>query len=293
MEDKFKFENNNSFTLVLIKPNSIEHLDWLDSNYTINISQLDIYENLSCTSDNFIDLMHEKLLIAKYNQHENVEVTTQVINESFNYIYEILYVESLTSKDNDINEVATLLNTNGENIYGNAILMKTYLPSLSKNNLIVDCVQNNIKDILYTRANTNIVIYDGEWNNLEIKGNLEDFAKTFFDDTFHRCEIPFLLHNINIWYEICDGCSKDICGKVLEKPIYKCIWFTMVNDEFRGNLTLDEVNKIIKISNVFDFPFTPKSEWIEDETDEINRKVIKNKYRILDLAYQELICQSN
>lgn len=291
MEDKFKFENNNTFNLILINPNTIENLDWLDSNYAANISQLDFYEVIIATPDNFIDLIHEKLLIAKYDK--DIEVTTQVINETANYIFEILYVENLTDKDNDINEVATLLNTNGEKIYGNAILMKTYLPSLSKTNLIVDCFQNNIKDILYSRVNTNIVIYDGEWNNLEVKGNLEDFAKTFFDDTFYRCEIPFLLHNINIWYEVCDGCSKDICGKVLEKPIYKCFWFTMINDEFRGNLTFDEVNKIIKISNVLDFPFTPKTEWVEDETDEINRKVIKNKYKILDLAYHELICKPN
>tara|TARA_B110000971_G_C19920432_1_gene458910 strand:+ start:27 stop:902 length:876 start_codon:yes stop_codon:yes gene_type:complete len=291
MEEKFKFENNSNFTLVLIKPKSIDNLDWLDSNYTTNISQLDIYENLIATSDNFINLMHEKLLIERYDR--NVEVTTQVITETIDYIFEILYVEGLTNNDNDINDVATLLNTNGEKVYGNAVLMKTYLPSLSKTNLIVDCSQNDIKNILYSRVNTNIVVYDGEWYNSEVSGNLEDFAKTFFDDTFNRCEISFLLHNINIWYENCDGCSKTICGKILEKPIYKCFWFTMINDEFRGNLTLNEVNKIIKISNVFDFPFTPKPEWIEDETDEINRTVIKNKYKILDLAYQKLICQTN
>ena len=83
----------------MIKPNSIEHLDWLDSNYATNVSQLDIYEIISGTPDNFIDLIHEKLLIAKYDQNENVEVTTQVINETTNYIFEILYVESLTNKE--------------------------------------------------------------------------------------------------------------------------------------------------------------------------------------------------
>jgi hypothetical protein len=63
----------------------------------------------------------------------------------------------------------------------------------------------------------------------------------------------------------------------------------MINDEFRGNLYLDEVNKIIKISNVLDFPFSVNPEWIKEEKDEIDRDVIKNKYKVLNLAYSELI----
>ena len=37
-----------------------------------------------------------------------------------------------------------------------------------------------------------------------------------------------------------------------------------------------------------DFPFNAKKEWLDDEKDEFSRKVIKNKYKILDLAYNEL-----
>jgi len=294
MDEKLKFENIDNFNIVLIKTNTIENLDWLDLNYPYNISKLDIYENLLANSDNFINIISDNLLISKYDKVSNLEVTTQIINEQSNYIFEILYVENLTENENKINEVASLLNTNGEKIYGNAILMKTYLPSLSKSNLIIDCFQNDIKDLLYSRVNTNIVIYDNnEWSNKEVKGSLDEFAKIFFEDTYYKCELPFLMHNINIWYEVCDGCSKNTCGKILEKPIYKCLWFTMINDDFRGNLFLDEVDKIIKISNILTFPFTSKKEWIDEETDEINRKVIKNKYRVLDLAYNELICNTN
>jgi hypothetical protein len=46
----------------------------------------------------------------------------------------------------------------------------------------------NINLILDNRANTKIVIYDGEWSNVSIKGNIEDYAKTFFDEPKHnRC----------------------------------------------------------------------------------------------------------
>jgi hypothetical protein len=290
MEDKFKFENKNEFNIILIKPCIIDNLDWNDLKYSDNISNLDIYEDISCNSENFIDIIYEKLLISKYDNN-NLEVNTQIINELPNFIYELLYIENFS--ENEFNGVATLLNTNGEKIYGNAILMKTFLPSLSNSILIVDSNNKNIKDILDSRVNINIVIYENdEWYNKKIKGNFEDFTKTFFEDRFYKCEISFLLHNINIWYEICDGCSKNTCGNILEKPIYKCFWFTKINDEIYGNLLLDEVKKIIKISNVLNAPFLAKPEWITDEIDEIKRKIIKNKYKILDLAYNELICNT-
>ncbi len=66
----------------------------------------------------------------------------------------------------------------------------------------------------------------------------------------------------------------------------------MITDEYRGSIYLDEVKKIINISNIMNFPFNPKSEWLNNEKDEFSRKVIKNKYKILDLAYHEY-CQKN
>jgi len=166
--------------------------------------------------------------------------------------------------------------------------MKTLLPSSSDETILCNSEKINIKEILDNRVKTNAVIYDGEWSNTIIKGNIDDFAKSFFDEEYKKFESSFLLHNINIWYEPCDGCSTKTCGKILERPIYKCLWFTMITDEYRGSIYLDEVKKIIDISNKMDFPFNAKKEWLDDEKDEFSRKVIKNKYKILDLAYNEL-----
>jgi len=307
MNVQLKFENKNNFNILLIKPNKIDNLDWHDNNYTDNIIQLDIYENLICNSENFIEILTDKILLNKYKDKKNLEITTQLVAELPDYIYEILYIEELTKDndkdndkltindnkltivDNEFNNIGTLLNTNSMDLYGNVLLMKTYIPTLSNSIIINDCFKDDIKIILNRRINTNIVIYDDEWTELTVKGNLVDFANDFFDDTYCKLEIPFLLHNINIWYETCDGCATTTCGKILTKPIYKCIWFTMITDEYRGNINLFEVSKIIKISNVLDFPFTPKKEWIEDKIDEYGRKIIKNKYKILDQAYNELI----
>jgi len=283
-ENKLKFENKDDFQLILIKPCSINDLDFYSNTYTNDIIKIDTYENIICNSDNFIDTITDKLLISKYNSHKSIQVETQVISEIPNYIYELLYIQNITKENEPLNEIASLLNTNDEKIYGNAILMKTYIPSLSNSIVIVNCLLEHIKNILDSRINTNIVVYDCNWSDKIIKGPLEEFAEEFFDGKYLKLEIPFLMHNINIWYELCDGCSISLCGKILEKPIYKCFWFTMITDNYRGNLYLTEVNKIIKLSNKLEFPFNAKPEWLEDETDEYGRKIIKNKYKILDLV---------
>jgi len=288
MDNQLIFENENNFNIILIKTNTINHLDWFDENYTSHLTELNCYEIISVNKDNFLEIISENLNLEKFKEKKNLEVVTQVISEIPNYIYELIYIDELTDSEDTINDIATLLNTNTNKIYGNAIIMKTFIPSLSKSILITDITILNIKEILDNRVKTNAVIYDGEWSNTIIKGNIDDFAKSFFDEEYKKFESSFLLHNINIWYEPCDGCSTKTCGKILERPIYKCLWFTMITDEYRGSIYLDEVKKIIDISNKMDFPFNAKKEWLDDEKDEFSRKVIKNKYKILDLAYNEL-----
>jgi hypothetical protein len=288
MENQLIFENENAFNIILIKPHIINNLDWFHENYTDHLIELKCYEIISTNKNNFLEIISENLNLKKFKEKPNLEIVTQVISEIPNYIYEIIYIDKLTETEDTVNDIATLLNTNDSKIYGNAILIKTFIPSLSKSILITDITIFNIKEILDNRVKTNVVIYDGEWSNTIIKGNLDDFAKSFFDEEYKKFESTFLLHNINIWYEPCEGCSTKMCGKVLERPIYKCLWFTMITDEYRGSIYLDEVKKIIDISNKMDFPFNAKKEWLDEETDEFSRKVIKNKYKILNLAYHEL-----
>jgi hypothetical protein len=287
--EKFTFENTNIFNIILIEPCSIDNLNWSDPDYINKIMNMNIYKNLSANSDNFLDIVSDNLLILSYKDKEHIEVTTQLVAEFPNYIYEILYVKDLLATDGQFNSIGSLLNTNGDDIYGNVIIMKTYIPSLSKSIIIEDCLLINIKEILNNRNKTNIVIYDEKWSNETVSGSIDKYADDFFDDKYIKCEISFLQHNINIWYELCDGCSLTLCGMIIEKPIYKCLWFTKINDEYRGSLYLDEVQKIIKISNILPFPFNIKEEWIKDEVDEYKRNVIKNKYKTLDLVYHTLV----
>ena len=230
MNSQLKFENNDNFDIILIKSNNIDHLEWFNENYTSNIIELDCYETINANKDTFLEIVSNKLNLEKFKDKTDLEVTTQIISEIPNYIYELVYVNELTEKDDIINNIASLLNTNDNKVYGNAILMKTFIPSLSKSILIKNITISNIKDILDRRVKTNIVIYDGEWSNKIVSRNIEEFAKIFFDEEFKKFETPFLLHNINIWYEICDGCSTKICVKILERTIcrFLAVFFSTI-----------------------------------------------------------------
>jgi hypothetical protein len=58
----------------------------------------------------------------------------------------------------------------------------------------------------------------------------------------------------------------------------------MNTEKIRGNLTLNELNKIIDLSKKLN-NFDVDSELIKDEKDKFNRTIIKNKYRILEYVY--------
>lgn len=288
MEDTIIFENKDNFNVLLINPIDINNLDWKDINYINLIASLDIYNVIQTDPTTFSNVVYRNLINEKFIEKA---ATTQVIMECPDYIYELVYVEQLKESDAEINGVATLLNTNGEKIYGNALLLKTFISSDTNSMLLNNCDINDIKNILDKRVNISVVLYDGDWSEKVIFGNLntiEEFANEYFDDVYKKLECSFLLHNINIWYELCDGCSKTTCGNLLDKPIYKCIWFSKLTDNYLTSIHLDEVKRIINLSTKMEFPFSVKEEWTKDEVDEYNRKIIKNKYKILKIAENNL-----
>lgn len=289
---KLNFTTNNNFDILLIKHCNIETIEWKNSNYLNDLLNLDIYKIITTNSNNFLNDLAENLNVNEYNEFRNLQIYTQIIAEFPEYIYELMYFvcfnkqNKIIKDDTLINGVGTLLNLTEEKIQYNCILLKSFVPINKKNIETVNVEKNDIKLILENRVDTTIVIYDiDEWKEIKVCGNLEDFAKHFFDNTFKKLEIPFLMHNINIWYDdLKITNNNNICGSLIKNPIYKCIWFTMLTNEYRGSITLDEVNKIIKVSNKLDSPYQPKNEWIEDEFDENKKQIIKNKYRVLESA---------
>lgn len=284
-DNQIVMENVNNFKFLNILINDISSFNWLDPNYLDKLLKLDIYNIVTSSSDNFLnDIVKSLNFDDTINMNHMIE--TQVIAEFPEYIYEILYINNIKNDDKYKNDIGSLLMINGDKIYGNIIILKTYLPNDSI--LFIDSSKDDIKLILENRIKTKVVIYeDDTWTEKIIIGNIIDFAEEFFDDTYLKIEKPFLKHNINIWYEKSSTNKSNICGNILNIPIFKCIWFTMLTDEIRGNISLDEVTKIINLSYKLEYPYLVNPEWLIEEKDTYGRTKIKNKYKILEKAYHE------
>ena len=61
---------------------------------------------------------------------------------------------------------------------------------------------------------------------------------------------------------------------------------TYLTDDLFGNITLKEVKDIIFLSNFLE-EYKPDKELLKEEFDEFNRKIIKNKYRILNQTVEK------
>jgi hypothetical protein len=278
---------DTTFNCIVIKnPSSIKNLDWHNINYIDNIMNMDNFKEVPTNCNNFKEVLATELNINLF-KFSNIQVKTEIIAEEPYYLYEMLYVDLNDQKDyhKDENEIASLINVNGDKIYSNAIIFKNHLPALSDKMNLVNITKDDLHRVLSERVNTKIVIYDDdEWKEKKVIGNLETFANSFFEgEKYKKLEIAFLMHNINIWYlESVYGNS--VCGNILKKPIEKCIWFTMKSDDYRGNLSLDEVNKIINISKKVSNYNVP-SELLVEKLDNIGRKIVNNKYKVLDWVY--------
>lgn len=291
---KIIMENNDNFDCIVIKKGTIKQIEWSSPDYLNKILDLDLIDIVNTNQDNFINFLSSSLEINKYKV-KNMDIKKEIITEEPNYIYELLYIdlekELSYHQPENTNELANLINTNGDTIYSNAILLKTYIPSLSDSIILCSINKMDVKRFLSDRIDTKIVIWDDEWSETTVMGDLNIYANIFFDnETYYKYEVGFLMHNINIWYTTIDvpfNKNKSLCGNLLNKSIDKCLWFSMKTDEYRGNLSLDEVKKIIYLSTKLSNYNTPP-EFVGDKIDKLGRKIINSKYKVLDFLYNKM-----
>ena len=285
-----KFENTESFDIMIIKPNNIESLDYNNPGYTSKLvgESFNIVKKTNPT--NFIETIAEVLEINKYDGEDRNSVT-QVFYDKPEYIYEMMFLDvrtkNLKTSENE-NQFASMLNIEGEKIYGNVIILKTYLPNNSDKSMKFDNIsKDDLFEILDSRVNTKVVVYqDGEYRQETVRGDMEVYCKHLFEeDYFQKKYFSFLHHHVNVWY-LKDEYGKVISNNIISDKIEAAVFFTMRSEEHRGNITLDEIKKIIELSKSIE-NFDVKKEWIEDEKDSLNRRVIKNKYKVLDYAWKE------
>ena len=293
--EKIQMEKDITFTCLVIKPGKIS-TDWNDMKYAYKLIENDmLFESVETTSDNFTKVLATKLEIDRYNI-PNMNIITEIVGEEIgcdntSIAYDLLYIDMNNSSDyktnENLNEMASLVNVNEDKIYSNAILFRTKIDSLSGSMMLDNTTKEDMARLLHHRVHTMIVTWDDIWQEQTVVGDLSLFASEFFDDNnIIKIEFPFLMHNINIWYTLFSY-GTDPCGKLVNRKIDKCIWFTMKSEEYRVNLTLNEVKKIIFLSEKLSDYITP-AEYTEEKNDTMGRKIVYNKYKVLDLVYNNI-----
>ena len=289
---QIKIDIEEAFECLIISQGSISSLSWRDPDYSYKLMELGLISSHTVNTNNFEETLATQLQVNNFNV-PNLSVHTEIIGEEPNYLYEMLYIDlekhPKYHTDVGLNEIASLFNINGEKVYSNAIVFKSELLSLTDTMKLCTLTKNDLARVLYERAHTKIITYnldDNKWCELNVI-DLDVFAKQFFEEEYYqKLEIAFLMHNINVWY-IVDSNKKNqnkICGKIINNPIEKCIWFTMKSDTYRGNLSLKEVEKIIYLSNILESFKTP-THLLEERFNESGSKIINNKYKVLDWVY--------
>lgn len=285
-------ENTNNIKCLLINTNNIDNIKWSDNDYISQICNLNIYKFIDINSDNFTSVISQCF---DYEFLNDIRIDKQIIFEESEYVYELLYINSILEKDEVkekyLNGVGTLLNTiyDESKIYFNCILLKTYLPFNSESIIFHDTTIKDIEKILFNRANKKIVIYDDDYKEEILFGDIEVFSKSFFNDEYYiKKEVKFLSHNLNIWFTTSEYGEANICGKIISNLIDKCIIFIKNDENNLGQLSLDELKKIIYLSKKLDKYEVP-DEFLEEKLDKYNRKIIYNKYKILNLLYNKFI----
>jgi len=281
-----KILTENPFQILLLEPGDINHLDWNKPDYIQTIISMPFIKTFEVKPNTLFDKIYELLNII--NDKEKL-IMTETISDEPNYMYEIIYINTLNRKTDLIhNELATMLHMENEKIYGNCIVIKSHLPINNFDMILYDMTSSELYKIIKRRGFTQVVVWDDSWREEEFYGDLENYAKKLFEnEKYKRCEIAFLTYNVNIWYVPSEFGTKNICGSFIKEPIEKCFVFTMITNTIRGCISKDEINKIFKLSEILEPPYKPDNKWFEEEQDEHGRKIIKNKYRILDNVYQE------
>jgi hypothetical protein len=285
--DDFKIFNTKSFYIIFIKPNVIDHLDWNNPDYVQSITSMSFVKTVLVEPSKIFDHIYELLEIDDKSTLRHV--ITEPIAEEHDSTYEMIFIDTLNKKHNlEINQLASLLNITGETINGNAIVIKNYIPTLSDEMLMDDMTVSELNKIIRKRGFIRLVCWENdEWREEEMYGDMEKYANIFFEEEkYDKLELAFLKHNINIWYLKSEYGTLNVCGKLLDVSIEKCFIFTMITDTIKGDITKDEVKKIIELSKILTPPFKPDNKWLEDENDIHGRKIIKNKYRVLDNTYK-------
>jgi hypothetical protein len=295
-EDKIHFENKEPFKALVITPNQIEGRNWASDTYLQDLTNDTFckYVKVNPSTEDYLNFLEESLDLKGFQEYNKSDpyIKMQVIYEEKDYVYEIMYFDIEQGPGKLLNEFATLLNVNNDKIIGNAIITRSFVSSIDDKMHLDNITPEIIQQMLFKRANTKVVLYDSDnetYSETLVLGSMDDYAELFFEEKkfqIKKLELPFLKHNINIWYTEDKYGNLDVCGNLLPDTcrVDKMIVFSFWADDFRDSFSLEEFKKIIYLSKKLT-DYTTPHEYTTEEKDELGRNIIKNKYRVLNKIY--------
>lgn len=276
--------NNDKFQVLLVEPNNIESYDWAAPDYIKSILSEE-YSHFNSVSRDQSEFLINLAELLKFKNFNEPTIESHIIAQEKDYVYEIVYMKYLPSKENidniKPNGVGILFDQQGDDVFNNVVFLKLRKPLDGSESYYEDITIKDLEHIMRKRLWTSVVIYDDDiYREEEITGPIEIFAEIFFEDDYNRIkkkELPFLKHNINIWYlEDNDFGTKEVCGNLLENnpKIFKCFFFSKITEDRRDNLTKEEVLKILELSKKL-------NNYILDINENDLNELKKNKFEIL------------
>lgn len=284
----------NTLEVVIIKPNVVEHIDYNRVDYISEILSVDCYETVTTTVEDI------GLVFAKYLNSENYigcHAQTNICYDTSEYLYEICYLDIPNDKKctETYNQIASILDITNQQIFGNAVLIKTHLPINNMDMNLVNFTKDDIKQILESRVNHYGVFIDTDKNMKSINfRDLEPKLRELLDEEpkdLSKIEIPFLKHNF-IMYYCKDSVDEEntLVNDISQKKIYGDVFIvSMLTDTIFTNISIQEVKKMLAISKFGEDAWKISEDDDKEEKDEMGRILIKSKHRILHNRFNNLV----
>ncbi|VVU94720.1 hypothetical protein CPAV1605_445 [seawater metagenome] len=283
----------SQFEVLLIRPNTTSHFDFNDTNYLTNLINMDCIESIATDSTGIAKIFAEKL--NPKNLPDCIAVTN-ICYEGYDKLYELCFLDGPNTEkiQDNYNELANILDITEEKIYGNAILLKTNLPVNDYSMKLVSSQKNDIRTILEARLNHKGVFIDdqGEMKEMmyrDINTKLKELFGDLNDVT--KYEIPFLKHNFTMYYvkNSYDNENK-LVANIAQNNINGDVFITsMLTPKLFTDITCQEVNQMLAISKYGPDAWQPAASFDEKEKDNLDRNIIKSRFRILNQKYQQIL----
>ena len=282
-----KLDVQEDFEFLLIKHKDISKIRFDDPDFPSLVYNLDIYETVKTSSNDFLENVALHLKIDKIKNPRALH--TQTIWNNGKYIYELIHIV-LTPGDLPVeywNGLGNVIKTDSDLIFGNVIMLKTELLDESDNVKIVNCNKNDLYELLENRVRHKGVKVDddGEIEEFSWYHDPKKFIKEFMVNDEHFKEVGFLKHNLQIYYT--KG-NKDDLEKLIDDKYDQLIVLTKITDEHYGNITLEELKTIFKLLKT-ECPLICPDEWLKSNELDESKKFIFNKYRALKRAEKEYL----